>query len=82
MAGVAAAVAVAVLFRLVPFHRPPNLTPLGGLSLYGGGRLPWWAALLGPIVLGILLPPWGVLIAPPLLAVIFAFAGRKGGERI
>ena len=36
-------------------------------------RVPWWAALLGPIVGGILLPPWGALIAPPLLAVVFAF---------
>jgi predicted PurR-regulated permease PerM len=36
-------------------------------------RVPWWAGLLGPIVLGILIPPWGVLIAPPLLAIIFAF---------
>lgn len=35
--------------------------------------VPWWAAMLGPIVGGILLPPWGALIAPPLLAVIFAF---------
>jgi predicted PurR-regulated permease PerM len=39
--------------------------------------VPWWAAFLGPIVLGILIPPWGVLLAPPLLAVIFAFKKRK-----
>ncbi len=38
--------------------------------------VPWWAAFLGPIVLGVLIPPWGVLIAPPLLAVIFAFRNR------
>ena len=38
--------------------------------------VPWWAAFLGPIVLGVLIPPWGVLIAPPLLAVIFAFRRR------
>ncbi len=36
-------------------------------------RVPWWAALLGPIVGGILLPPWGALIAPPLLAIAFSF---------
>jgi predicted PurR-regulated permease PerM len=36
-------------------------------------KVPWWAAFLGPIVLGILIPFWGVLIAPPLLAIIFAF---------
>ena len=36
-------------------------------------RVPWWAALLGPIAGGILLPPWGALLAAPLLAVVFAF---------
>lgn len=35
-------------------------------------RVPWWAALLGPIVGGILLPPWGALLAPPVLAVVYA----------
>jgi predicted PurR-regulated permease PerM len=40
--------------------------------------VPWWASLLGPIVLGILIPPWGVLIAPPLLAVFYAFKSRRG----
>ncbi len=32
----------------------------------------WWASLLTPIVLGMVLPFWGVLFAPPLLAVIYA----------
>ena len=39
--------------------------------------VPWWAALLGPILLGILIPPWGVLIAPPLLAIGFALYRRN-----
>jgi len=39
--------------------------------------VPWWAAMLGPIVGGILLPPWGALIAPPVLAVIFAFRKKR-----
>jgi predicted PurR-regulated permease PerM len=39
-------------------------------------KVPFWAALLGPIVLGLLFPPWGVLLAPPLLAVIFAYRDR------
>jgi predicted PurR-regulated permease PerM len=46
---------------------------IGPYVLHRTTRVPWWAALLGPIVLGILIPPWGVLIAPPLLAVIYAF---------
>ena len=46
---------------------------IGPYILHRTTRVPWWAALLGPIVLGILIPPWGVLIAPPLLAVLYAF---------
>ncbi len=42
--------------------------------------VPWWASLLGPIVLGLLIPPWGVLIAPPLLAIIFAFKRRSAPQ--
>jgi predicted PurR-regulated permease PerM len=40
-----------------------------------GNRVPIWASLLTPILLGILLPFWGVLFAPPLVAVIFAYRG-------
>ena len=36
-------------------------------------RVPIWASIFGPIVLGIVIPFWGVLLAPPLLAVVFAF---------
>jgi len=36
-------------------------------------RVPIWASILAPIVLGFLIPFWGVLLAPPLLAVIYAF---------
>ena len=36
-------------------------------------RVPIWASIFGPILLGILIPFWGVLLAPPLLAVVFAF---------
>ena len=38
-------------------------------------RVPFWASLLTPIVLGIVIPFWGVLLAPPLLAVIYAHRG-------
>ncbi|MBS1823270.1 MAG: AI-2E family transporter [Acidobacteria bacterium] len=43
-------------------------------------EVPWWAALLGPIVLGIVIPFWGVLLAPPLLAVVFAFWAKKSTQ--
>ncbi len=46
---------------------------IGPYVLHRQTLVPWWASFLGPIVLGILIPPWGVLIAPPLLAMIFAF---------
>lgn len=36
-------------------------------------KVPIWASILGPIVLGLLIPFWGVFLAPPLLAVIYAY---------
>jgi predicted PurR-regulated permease PerM len=39
-------------------------------------RVPIWASILAPIVLGFLIPFWGVLLAPPLLAVIYAYHKR------
>ena len=36
-------------------------------------KVPFWVALLAPIVLGFIIPFWGVLLAPPLLAVVYAF---------
>jgi len=50
---------------------------IGPYILHRTTRIPWWAAFLGPIVLGILIPPWGVLIAPPLLAILYAFRKPK-----
>ncbi len=40
-------------------------------------RVPIWASILAPLVLGFLLPFWGVLLAPPLLAVIYAYRGKR-----
>ena len=40
-------------------------------------KVPVWASILAPIVLGILWPFWGVLVAPPLLAVIYAYRARR-----
>lgn len=53
---------------------------IGPYILHRTTRIPWWAAFLGPIVLGLLIPPWGVVIAPPLLAVIFAFRKPRPGK--
>jgi predicted PurR-regulated permease PerM len=43
-------------------------------------RVPVWASILVPIVLGIVIPFWGVLLAPPLLAIVYAF--RKPKQRV
>jgi len=42
-------------------------------------RVPFWASLLTPIVIALLVPFWwAILLAPPLLAIVFAFRQRKG----
>jgi predicted PurR-regulated permease PerM len=40
-------------------------------------RVPIWASIVTPIVLGILIPFWGVLLAPPLLAVVYTFRSKS-----
>ena len=39
-------------------------------------KVPIWASILAPIVLGIVWPLWGLLIAAPLLAVVYAFKAK------
>ena len=39
-------------------------------------KVPIWASIFAPIVLGIVWPFWGVLIAPPLLAIVYAYKAR------
>ena len=36
-------------------------------------KVPIWASIVSPIVLGMIWPFWGVLVAPPLLAIISAY---------
>ena len=43
-------------------------------------RVPIWASILTPIVLGFLIPFWGFLLAPPLLAVIYAFKAKQATD--
>lgn len=40
-------------------------------------RVPIWASIVTPIVLGIAIPFWGVLLAPPLLAIVYAFRSKS-----
>lgn len=39
-------------------------------------KVPIWASIVVPIVLGIMWPFWGVFVAPPLLAVVYAYKAR------
>lgn len=45
-------------------------------------RVPIWASILAPIVLGFVIPFWGVLLAPPLLAVIYAYRGKARDQEL
>lgn len=40
-------------------------------------KVPVWASIVTPIVMGLLMGFWGVLLAAPLLAVVFAYK-KKG----
>ena len=40
-------------------------------------RVPVWASILCPILLGIVIPFWGVLLAAPLLAIVYAFRSPR-----
>jgi predicted PurR-regulated permease PerM len=44
-------------------------------------KVPIWASILAPIVLGFLIPFWGVLLAPPLLAVVYAYRAKHSHAR-
>ena len=39
-------------------------------------RVPMWASILVPIVMGFVIPFWGILLAPPILAVIYAYRDK------
>ena len=39
-------------------------------------KVPIWASILAPIMLGFVIPFWGVLLAPPLLAVVYTYRRR------
>jgi len=43
-------------------------------------KVPIWASILAPVVLGIVWPFWGVLLAAPLLAVVYAYKARLRKE--
>ena len=44
-------------------------------------KVPMWASILAPLVLGFLIPFWGFLLAPPLLAVGYAYKARRATRK-
>jgi predicted PurR-regulated permease PerM len=40
-------------------------------------KVPMWASILVPIIMGFAIPFWGFILAPPLLAVIYAYKARS-----
>jgi len=40
-------------------------------------KVPIWASLITPIVLGIIIPFWGILLSAPLLAVLYAYRAHN-----
>jgi predicted PurR-regulated permease PerM len=40
-------------------------------------KVPIWASIFVPILLGLLLSFWGLLLAPPLLAIIYTYRERR-----
>jgi predicted PurR-regulated permease PerM len=40
-------------------------------------KVPMWASIFVPIVLGFAIPFWGFLLAPPFLAVLYAYKARR-----
>jgi predicted PurR-regulated permease PerM len=46
-------------------------------------KVPFWASLLTPVAIALLIPFWwAILLGPPLLAVAFAFRRRQGAESV
>lgn len=40
-------------------------------------KVPIWASIIVPIVMGFIIPFWGLLLAPPLLAVFYTYWNRR-----
>lgn len=40
-------------------------------------KVPMWASIIMPIVLGIIIPFWGILLSAPLLAILYAYRAHN-----
>ena len=48
-----------------------------GYIMRGVAKVPMWASIVVPVILGFAIPFWGFILAPPLLAVIYAYKARS-----
>jgi predicted PurR-regulated permease PerM len=44
-------------------------------------KVPVWASIIIPLVMGFVIPFWGLLLAPPLLAVFFTYWNKRKQAR-
>jgi predicted PurR-regulated permease PerM len=45
-------------------------------------RIPVWASIVAPLVLGTILNFWGVLLSVPLLAVVYTYRARSRNKTV
>lgn len=43
-------------------------------------KVPVWATILAPVILGTVFNVWGILLAPPLLAIIYTYRSRRSSH--
>ena len=44
-------------------------------------RVPVWASILVPLLLGLIFNVWGIILAPPLLAIIYTYRRMREQEK-
>lgn len=44
-------------------------------------RVPIWASIVTPLVLGLLFNVWGLLLSAPILAIIYAYKARRAAVK-
>ena len=79
---IAAAISGGFVRLIYVFILYPVVAVVDGLALQPylmrrTAKVPIWASILAPIVLGLIFSFWGVLLAAPLLAIVYAYRTRQ-----
>jgi len=69
---------VLILYAVIVIFEGFVLQPI---LMKRAAKVPIWASLIVPIVMGFVIPFWGILLAPPLLAVFFTYWNRRKQAR-